>query len=166
MSPKDSNALDKLDYRILSELRFDGRKSFTEIAQALHVSVGTVRNRVARLVEDKQLYFLARADPIKVGFRAPTSIHVTIQPSSLIEAAAAQIAEFPEVTYLALLTGDSDLEVDVMCRDLEHLSSLIADRLHKVPGVFSTRTYSILRVYKYAAPDMRLVSGDSKLRGG
>jgi Lrp/AsnC family transcriptional regulator for asnA, asnC and gidA len=165
MAAKVTNTLDQLDYNILNELRFDGRKSFTEIAQALNVSVGTVRNRVTRLVDDKQLYFLARTDPIKVGFCAPTSIHITIQPSNLIEAAAAQIAKFPEVTYLAMLTGDSDLEVDVMCRDLEHLSSLIADRLHKVPGVFSTRTYSILRVYKYAAPDMRLLSGDQKGRG-
>lgn len=164
MSTKDSNALDKLDYDILNELSLDGRKSFTEIAQVLNVSVGTVRNRITRLVEDKQLYFMARPDPIKVGFRAPTSIHITIQPSSLIESAAAQIAEFPEVTYLAMVTGDSDLEVDVMCRDFEHLSSLIYDRLYKVPGVFSTRTCSILRVYKYTAPDMRLISGSDKPR--
>lgn len=153
-----STSLDQLDYEILNELRDDGRKSFTDIAQALNVSIGTVRNRVTRLVEEKQLYFLARTDPIKIGFQAPTSIHITIQPSNLIEAAAAEIAKFPEVSYLALLTGDADLEVDVMCRDLEHLSSLIADRLHKVPGVFATRTYSILRVYKFAAPDMRLLS--------
>jgi Lrp/AsnC family transcriptional regulator for asnA, asnC and gidA len=165
MAAKVSNPLDQLDYDILNALRFDGRRSFTDIAQALNVSVGTVRNRVTRLVDGKQLYFLARTDPIKVGFRAPTSIHITIQPAHLIEAAAAKIAEFPEVTYLALLTGNSDLEVDVMCRDLEYLSSLIADRLHKVPGVLSTRTYSILRVYKFAAPDMRLLSDAEQARG-
>jgi Lrp/AsnC family transcriptional regulator for asnA, asnC and gidA len=44
-----------------------------------------------------------------------------------------------------------------MCRDQEHLSSLISERLHKIPGVYATRTSIILRVYKLSLPDLSLV---------
>lgn len=154
----ENEHVDELDLQILAHLQQDGRKSLTDIAAALGTSVGTVRNRVARLVADKTVHISGRVDPHKVGFRAPANIRVTIQPPSLVEQAAAQIAEFPEVSYVALISGEFDLEVDVLCRDQSHLSNLITDRLHQVPGVTKVHTDMVLRVYKLADPDLNLVN--------
>lgn len=150
--------LDKLDLDILRHLQEDGRRSFTDIAEDLGVSIGTVRNRFARLVASKALHVIGRADPHQVGFRAPANIHLTVSPPNLIEAAAEAIAAFPEVSYVALVSGEYDLEIDAMCRDLEHLTELVTQRIHRVPGVTGTRTNMILRVIKYAQPDLRILA--------
>ena len=65
MSIPDSklNSLDELDFAILSHLREDGRKSFTELVNMLDVSVSTIRNRYARLVEDNVLQVYGRVKP-------------------------------------------------------------------------------------------------------
>ena len=59
------------------------------------------------------------------------------------------------------MTGDFDIEVDVWCRDHEHLTRLITDRLQKIEGVASTKTSLVLRVIKIANPDLGLVEEES-----
>ena len=156
MSEHD-HRLDELDLAILNELQDDGRKSYSEIARALDVSVGTVRNRITRMVDDGTVRFICRPDANMIGFHTPANIKVSVRPSALIEEAVQEIAKFPEVYYLALMAGEFDLDIDVMCRDQDHLTSLISNRLHKVPGVYATITSVILRVYKLSLPDLRLI---------
>ena len=67
-SQTSSLALDELNFQLLLHLQKDGRKSFTELAEELGVSVGTVRNRVTRLIEDKTMQITGRVDPEKVAF--------------------------------------------------------------------------------------------------
>lgn len=160
MTQEPPSILDELDLAIMSELQDDGRKSYTEIAKALNVSVGTVRNRITRMSNEKIVKFICRPDAHRVGFHTPANIKVTIRPSSMIEQAVQQIMTQPEVYYLALVAGEFDLDIDVMCRDQEHLSSLITDRLQKIAGVYSTSTNVILKTYKLSVPDLSLFSQD------
>ena len=43
--------------------------SFTVIADKLKVSIGTVRTRFNKLIEDGTINIIGRVDPDKVGFR-------------------------------------------------------------------------------------------------
>jgi len=153
-----SQPMDKLDFAIITQLQNDGRRSYTDIARVLDVSVGTIRNRVTRMVDEGIVYFICRPDAYRVGFQSPANIKVSIRPSSLIEEAAKAIAEFPEVYYLALIGGEYDLDIDVMCRDQEHLADLVTHRLSQVQGVDAIVTSVILRVYKLSVPDLSLVN--------
>ncbi|MCA9981590.1 MAG: Lrp/AsnC family transcriptional regulator [Anaerolineales bacterium] len=148
--------MDNLDYQILTHLQEDGRKPFTEIAKALGVTEGTVRNRVSKLTADETVKLIGLVDPHRVGFDAPALVWVTVKPGFL-DTAVAEISEFPEVSYLLLVAGEYDLLVEVMCPDREHLMSLITERLHKVAGVEHTHTTFILHVYKVVQPDLSLV---------
>lgn len=141
--------MDNLDRAILSYLQKDGRKPYTEIAQVLNVTEGTVRNRVARLVEDRVVQIVGMVDPYQLGFDAPALIGVSIQPAEL-DNAAATIATFPEVSYLIMISGEYDLMVEVMCRNREHLATFIKDQLHQVTGITRTQTFLILHTYKMA----------------
>jgi Lrp/AsnC family transcriptional regulator for asnA, asnC and gidA len=150
--------MDKLDFAIITQLQDDGRRSYTDIARALDVSVGTIRNRITRMVDDGTVRFICRPDAHRVGFHTPANLKVSIRPPALIEQAAKAIAEFPEVYYLALIAGEFDLDIDVMCRDQEHLADLVTHRLSQVQGVDATVTSVILRVYKLSVPDLSLVN--------
>jgi Lrp/AsnC family transcriptional regulator for asnA, asnC and gidA len=141
--------MDQLDRTILAMLQRDGRKPYTEIAQATGVSEGTVRNRVARLVQEQAIQIVGLIDPQQLGFDAPALIGVSIRGADL-ETAARQIAAFPEVSYLVMVSGEYDLLVEVLCRDREHLAGFLNQQLRKVPGVFHSQTFLILRTFKMA----------------
>ncbi|HLC03801.1 MAG TPA: Lrp/AsnC family transcriptional regulator [Anaerolineales bacterium] len=141
--------MDALDLAIVEQLQLDGRKPYTEIAQALSVSEGTVRNRVSRLVDDQILQIVGVVDPHILGKDAPALIGVTLQPGDW-DPAIRKIANFEEVSYLVLVSGEFDLLVEVMCSDRDHLAEFLNAKLRRVPGVVHTKTFTILRTYKLA----------------
>jgi Lrp/AsnC family transcriptional regulator for asnA, asnC and gidA len=152
----DKNSLDELDFAILSCLQKDGRMSFTVIAEKLKVSIGTVRTRFNKLMEEGTIQVIGRVDPGKVGFHCYAHIAVYIRPATFKEKVAQKIAKMPEVSFLAGTSGDYDLEVDVMCRDNEHLLAFI-NSISTLEGVHHTNTTLYLKVYKYAQPDLNLL---------
>jgi Lrp/AsnC family transcriptional regulator for asnA, asnC and gidA len=141
--------MDKLDLDIISFLQLDGRKPFTDIAKALDISEGTVRNRVARLVEDRVIQIVGLIDPLALGYDAPAMIGVSIQPP-MLESVIQTVANFDEVSYLIMVSGEFDLFVEVLCRDRGHLATFLNDKLLQVPGIVRTQTFITLRTYKMA----------------
>lgn len=139
--------MDDIDLAILSLLQRDGRKPYTEIASALGISEGTVRNRVYRLLEDQVIQIVGQVDPYHLGFDAPAIMGVSVNPLQL-ESAAQQISAFPEVSYLLMVSGSYDLIVEAMCRDREHLANFLNQKLRQVPGVQSVHSFLILRTLK------------------
>ncbi|MFT3910182.1 MAG: Lrp/AsnC family transcriptional regulator [Ferruginibacter sp.] len=150
------HVLDKLDFEILSFLQEDGRMSFTVIADKLGVSIGTVRTRFNKLIEEGTVNIIGRVNPDKVGFRSYAHIAVFVRPATMREKVAQKIVKLPEVSFLAMTSGDYDLEVDVMCRDNNHLVDFI-NNISKIEGVAQTKTTMYFKVYKYAQPDLKLL---------
>ena len=56
-----------------------------------------------------------------------------------------------------MTTGAYDLEVNVMCRDNEHLVQLMTNHITKMDGIFESATNIYFKVYKYAQPDLYLL---------
>jgi Lrp/AsnC family transcriptional regulator for asnA, asnC and gidA len=139
--------MDKIDVSILDFLQQDGRMPYTEIAQRLSISEGTVRNRVTRMIDEGVLRIVGMVDPVSYGLDAPAMIGITIRPAELEEAALA-IASFPEVGLLVEVSGEYDLMVEVICPNREHLARFLNEQLSKVPGVVKTETFMVLRTFK------------------
>ena len=154
---KNGTTMDGLDFAIVSCLQQDGRMSFTVMASRLKVSVGTIRTRMNKLIEDGTINIIGRVDPDKVGFRSYAHIAVYVRPATLKEKVAEKIASLPEVSFLAMTSGDYDLEVDVMCRDNEHLVNFV-NEISTFEGVHQTKTTIYFKVYKYAQPDLALLN--------
>ena len=149
--------LDELDYQRLEQLIRDGRKSFTDIADELNVSVGTIRNRYNAFIEHDLLTIIGRVNPEKIGFHTYAQILIKVRPVDRIAEVANLISNLPEVSFLAMTTGQYDLEVNVMCRDNEHLVSLMTNHITKMDGIFESSTNIYFKVYKYAQPDLYLL---------
>jgi Lrp/AsnC family transcriptional regulator for asnA, asnC and gidA len=142
--------IDALDRKIISLLQPDGRRPFSDIAAELGVSEGTIRQRFQRLVSSGVLQIVGVADPFKVGFHcmAMIGVNVAIDGGRGIDDVAADIAAFPEVSYVVMSTGDFDLLVEVILETNEDLVGFLADQLHRVDGITRTETFMLLRVYK------------------
>lgn len=139
--------MDELDLLILKALQEDGRTPFTQIAKLAGVAESTIRSRYTSLVEQGIVQTISVIDPFAVGYRAPALIGVSVEPGHIDEVACA-IGKLPEVSYLVLTLGSHDLVVEVFCRDLAHLTDFITTQLHAVPGVRSTETLVIGKIYK------------------
>lgn len=141
--------MDELDLAIIEFLQHDGRRRYTEIAKELGITEGTVRNRVSRLMESGIVQIVGLIDPHRFGYDAPALIGISVQPPHLDDAAA-EIAKIAEVSYLIMVSGEFDLMVEVLCRDREHLATVLREKLQKVIGVQRTQTFFILHTYKMA----------------
>lgn len=139
--------LDDTDRSIVTYLQYDGRMPFTEIAEQMGLSEGAVRRRVKQMIDAGMLQIVGVVEPQLLQWNAAGMIGVNVQAGQ-VDAAAQQIAQFPEVTYLFMSSGGFDLFVEVYCRDREHFVSFLNDRLQKVPGIQRTETFMILRMYK------------------
>jgi len=141
--------MDQLDTTILNALRKDARRPYTEVAQELGISEGTVRNRVNRMLENKTVQFVGLIDPNQLGYDSPAMIGVTVQ-SNLLDTAAKDIALFPEVSYFVMFSGEFDLIVEVLCHDREEFATFLNQKLRQVEGVLRTQSFMILRTFKMA----------------
>ena len=147
---------DELDIAILGHLEKDGRKSQSEIAADLGVTVSTIGNRLKRLREEDLLVIYGFLDPHRVGFNAPALVRVSVKPED-IEKVGEEIADLPEVLSVTVTTGEFQLLVEVQCRDNEHLTDLIVDRLQLIEGIRETRTSILLREIMIKQADVKML---------
>jgi len=139
--------MDELDRLILQTLQQDGRAPFTQIARQAGVSETTIRSRYRALLDEGIIRTVGVVDPYALGFQAPALIGISVEPGT-VEHVAQTINDLPEVSYLVLTLGSSDLMVEVFCRDLPHLTHLITEQIQAIAGVRSTETLMIARTYK------------------
>jgi len=89
--------MDELDSEILSILRRDARTPYTEIADQVGTSEGTVRNRVDQLVDDgviERFTVATRTGNVK------SMIEVGVDVNVDTEAVTDRIAEWPAVDFV------------------------------------------------------------------
>ena len=139
--------MDKQDRLIISHLEDDGRKSFKEIAEDMKVSVATIHNRYKNLVKENILYVIGWADPEKCGLNNYSRIMVEVKPSKLIQSVAEELMKMNEVSCLALTSGRYSIEMDVFCRDNEHLLEVMHGTINDIEGVQDTAVDVYLDVH-------------------
>lgn len=139
--------MDEIDLQILEILQTDGRTPFTTMAKQTGVSESTLRSRYYSLVERGIVQTIAVVDPFALGYNAPALIGITTE-SGKINAIAEALKQMPEVSYLVLTLGRYDLVVEVFCRDREHLTDLITNQIQSIPGIRTTETLTIGKIFK------------------
>jgi Lrp/AsnC family transcriptional regulator for asnA, asnC and gidA len=138
--------LSDLDKRIIEHLQEDGRRPFTQIANALGVSEAAVRARTNRLVERGFLQIVGVADPEKLGFQQAL-IGIRCQPGRIVEVAES-LAGLPEVDYVVITAGRYDILIETVSEDNEGLLQFLNERLQRIEGVRETETFTYLRLVK------------------
>jgi Lrp/AsnC family transcriptional regulator, regulator for asnA, asnC and gidA len=154
--------LDDTDIHIMNRLSNDGRRSFTDLAQELDVSVGMVRNRYKRLVDEGILHIIGWTDPVKNGMNAYARMVLKVRPTSMIREVAEKLADIEEVSFVAITTGTHDLEINVTCRANRDLLNLMHTKIHPIEGVFETSTTMYLEILKWASHSVSFKSGGKK----
>lgn len=141
--------LDELDVQIIATLQIDGRTSNSEMARNFEVSEATIRNRVARLLEEDLINIRAVPTPRAVGMTMSAIIGVSVRLSQLDEVVS-QLADCSEVRYVGVATGRHDIMIEAFFTDQSHLLDFVSHRLGGMKGVTRIETSLILKVAKFS----------------
>jgi len=132
--------MDDLDRQILDVLRRDARTPYTEIADRIGTSEGTVRNRVDQLIDDGVIErFTVSTRTGNVKAMVEISIDVNAQTEGLTD----RLAEWKEVDFVWHVSGEEDIVIVVDATDTSSLNDLIT-RVRELTEVESTKTRLIL----------------------
>ena len=132
---------DSFDWKIIALLNEDGRMTSAEIARKLgNVSARTVTNRINALTEHGIINIRAVVNPESVGYGVLADVFIEVEPGRVREVAQ-RAAEFPQSSYVACATGESDVSISLRTRSIEELFDFVTEELGKIPGVRRTRTY-------------------------
>jgi len=132
--------MDDLDRRILGILRRDARTPYTEIADQVGTSEGTVRNRVERMTEEgviERFTVTTRTGNVKAMIEISVAMNVdTSQVGNYV-------AEWEEVDFVWQVSGEEDVVLVVDAVDTRAVNELISEA-REMDEVKSTKTRLIL----------------------
>ncbi len=133
--------IDKLDRQILSKLMKNAKRPYTDIAQELAVSGGTIHVRMKKL-EDSGVVkgYLLEVDPEKLGFDVCAFLGIYLEKSSMYNDASAQLTLIPEIVAAHYTTGLYNIFAKVICRDTNHLREVL-NKIQNISGIQRTETF-------------------------
>ena len=139
---------DALNRQIVQALRQDGRKPFSEIAQKLNVSEGTIRNRVAAMKTAGVLKIVAITDASAEEYRTEAILGIKIAAGYDPAATASRLGEIPDIVYVAWISGRYDLLVEVVSTDEPSLLQLLSEHVHCQADIASVEVMTGMKNFK------------------
>jgi Lrp/AsnC family leucine-responsive transcriptional regulator len=142
--------MDKMDREILGILQVDGRRSYTDLAEAVHLSANAVADRVRRMFKNGTILGVrAIVDRAALGMTIEAQIDVKLRPTTSAEAFERAIGELPQVLTATLLTGSFDYALRVACSDRADLAA-VTETIRNRAGAQETYSRIILREVQVA----------------
>ena len=141
-----------LERDILNILTEDARIPAKKIAAMLSIEEEQVKTCIADMEKSGLLVkYTAIVNSEKAEdslVEALIEVKVTPKKKEGFDGIAQQIAAFPEVKAVYLMSGAYDLAVFVEDKTLQQVSRFVSERISTFDGVISTATHFILKKYK------------------
>ena len=139
----DKNSqIDNTDLKILSLLTQDANMPYTEIADKVNVSSGTVHVRMRKMTD---LGIVTGAqitiNYAKLGWDVTAFLGIYLDKSSLYDEVVQKLAQIAEVVSLNYTTGAYSIFAKILCKDTNHLREVLNDKIQKVGGIQRTETF-------------------------
>lgn len=139
--------IDQLDRELITELQKDGRRSYVELAELLHVSEATARNRVRRLLNRGIVKVTVVPDLQLLGYQFVGIVGIQVRLAEL-RSIIQELSQHDNVCYLANVTGRYDLIGIIVTRSSREFADFIESTVSLIPGVDRTETFVSLNVVK------------------
>ena len=153
---------------VLAILSEDARISAKKIAAVLSVDEADVKNCIEEmeksglLVKYTAIVNSEKADDMLV--EALIEVKVTPKKKEGFDGIAKQIASFPEVKAVYLMSGAYDLLVIVEGSNIKQLAIFVGEKLSTIEHVLSTATHFVLKKYKQDGVIMEKETEDDRLQ--
>src|SRR5687768_15125653 len=136
--------IDRIDERLLAMLTEDGRRTFSDMAVEVGLSVGAVKRRIDRLRADGVITgFTVRIDQTKLGWGVEAFTELRFGGRTRVADIIGTARGLAEVQAVYTIAGDPDALVHLRVRDMHHLQDVI-DGLRRTGQVTGTKTLMVL----------------------
>ena len=139
---------DDLNSRIIRILEADGRAPFSEIAQQLGVSEGTIRNRVGALRKNNMLRIVAMTDPVAKDYKTDALIGLKVAKGSTPSDVAARFESDSRVVFVLWVAGRFDLMVEIVSDDADALKEFLENEIYSAPDIANAEVMLGLKNFK------------------
>ena len=141
-----------LEKDVLEVLKSDARLTAKQVAAAIGASESEVQSCIADLEKSGAIVkYTAIVNGEKMDdalVEALIEVKVTPKCVEGFDGIAKQIASFPEVKGVYLMSGAYDLAVFIEDASLQKVARFVSERISTFSGVISTATHFILKKYK------------------
>ena len=138
--------LDKTNTKLVSLLQQNARISNADLAKAVHLSPTPCLRRVKELEASGVITaYRAIVDRRKLGYGVRAFIGVTRDKNFDRRKLWHHMTVFPEIVGCYVVSGEFDLLLDVVAKDLDAYSNSLLEKILSVPGVLNVRSMFILR---------------------
>ena len=150
--------LDDVDKAIVEWLSREARTSNRKIANELGVTEGTVRARIKRMEEEKLIRITAVTNIDRFRDAVLAYIWIEVERSAQAQSVAETLSALPELGFVGVMLGRSDVLVITMVRNTEHLTQFIHNNISGVEGVRRTESTLGVNFVKHDYRMARIVS--------
>ncbi|GMM62250.1 Lrp/AsnC family transcriptional regulator [Novosphingobium pituita] len=143
-TPEPALALDRIDHRIVDELRVDGRLSINELARRVGLSKTPCQVRLKRLLDSGVIRgFRAVVDPQKLGLAhiAFTQVKLSDTREKALEAFRRAVLQVEEVEECHMIASHFDYLLKIRTADILAYRRVLGEQISSLPNVASTSTY-------------------------
>lgn len=156
-----------LEKDVLALIQEDARSTPEKIGAMLSISPATVKKTIRDLeergiiVKYTAITNAEKADDTIV--EALIEVKVSPKKKEGFDGIAGQIASFPEVKSVYLMSGAYDLAVMLEAKNLLQISRFVSEKISTFDGVISTATHFILKKYKIEGTCTEAEEADNRI---
>jgi Lrp/AsnC family leucine-responsive transcriptional regulator len=141
--------IDDFDRKIIALLQVNGRLSNIEVADKIGLSHSSCSRRIARLErEGVILGYRALTDRHKLGFSVRAYCGVIRDTNTGRNELAQNLSGVEGVVSVFAISGDVDLMLEIVARDMQHYSQVVLKDVINTLGVNATRSSFVLEEVK------------------
>lgn len=138
--------LDGIDKKILKELIANSRKPILEISRMIGISGAAIHQRIRKLDEKGLISgHHLKVNPKVLGYTTLAFIGVYFDRAERNSDAIKKMKEISEIIECHYTTGNWSVLIKVLCKDNEHLMSLLNNQIQSINGVSRTETFISLK---------------------
>ena len=144
MAAVGSGKIDARDLKIIRLLREDARRSLRNIAKEVKLSAGSVRNRIARLMEMGIIRrFTIDVDYRRLGYDIHVLVLVTSRPGRS-EEIYHRLQQYEEVHQVYWTSGPANVVCVVRVHNMAELSRFLSQEVEKLEGIESVESMFLM----------------------
>jgi len=140
--------IDRIDTAILRIVAADARLSVSQIAARVGLSQSACTRRMQALEASGRVRgYGARLGRRALGFKTMALVDITLstQVEEDLERFEAAVGGVPGIVACALVSGNQDYRLTIVCRDLDDYERLHREHLGRLPGVLTIASSFVLR---------------------
>lgn len=139
---QENYQIDKLDREIVALLMQDATMAYTEIANKLLVSAGTIHVRMKKL----QAIGAVKGSSIQVseshfGLDMTAFLGIYLEKGSQYKQVIRDLKKIPELLEAYYTTGQYSIFAKLVCRNTQHMREVLNDKIQPIQGIQSTETF-------------------------